>query len=70
MFLNLYDDREFLKEMANAARALVESANQKATKIKVFQKTCSSVFINILDEVGKISKISKNFPEVLGYMPH
>lgn len=42
---------------------------QKQVKARLFNKKTAAIFINILDEVGKIAKVSKNIPAVLGYSP-
>lgn len=43
--------------------------SQKELKEKLFNDKSVVLFINILEEIGKVVKISKNLPAVLGYEP-
>lgn len=43
--------------------------NQKELKERLYNDKSVVVFINILEEIGKVVKISKNLPTVLGYEP-
>ncbi len=54
----------------NKSKTHVINKAQKEVRIKLFNETTAVIFINILDEVGKIVKVSKNLPSVLGYAPH
>jgi PAS domain S-box-containing protein len=42
---------------------------QKQIKTRIFNKKTTAIFINILDETGRITKVSKNLPAVLGHSP-
>jgi len=43
--------------------------NQKELKERFFGEKTTVIFINVLEEIGKIIHISKNLPGVLGYQP-
>lgn len=45
----------------------ITSLAQKQVKTRLFNKKTATIFLNILDEPGKITKVSKNIPAVLGY---
>jgi hypothetical protein len=55
--------------MEHKSKMHITSLTQKQVKSRLFNKKTAAVFINILDEVGKIAKVSKNIPAVLGYSP-
>lgn len=46
---------------------LITSLAQKQMKTRLFNKRTTAIFINILDEPGKIIQVSKNLPAVLGH---
>jgi transcriptional regulator with PAS, ATPase and Fis domain len=69
MFSEFYNDLEFIKDMEQRSRLYVASIAQKQVKARLFNKKTTAILINILDEPGKINKISKNLPAVLGYSP-
>ena len=63
----LYNDVNFLKETQKWMNESLLIENQKELKEKLFHEKSVAVFINILEELGKVVKISKNLPSVLGY---
>lgn len=69
-FGQLYYDSAFLKEVQKWLGESVLNDNQKTVKLKLFNDKSVVIFINILEEIGKIVKISKNLPTVLGYEPN
>ena len=55
--------------MEQKSRIHVTSLIQKQTKTRLFNKKTTAIFINILDETGRITKVSKNLSAVLGHSP-
>ena len=69
MFNEFYNDLEFDKDMEQKSRIHVTSLAQKQIKTRLFNRKTTAIFINILDEPGKITRVSKNLPAVLGHSP-
>jgi hypothetical protein len=69
MFNEFYNDLEFVKDMEQKSRIHITSLAQKQLKTRLFNKKTTAIFINILDEPGKITRVSKNLPAVLGHSP-
>jgi hypothetical protein len=65
----LYSDNAFLKEVQRWMGDSIPNETQKDFKETIFNEKSVVVFINILEEIGKVVKISKNLPAVLGYEP-
>ena len=47
----------------------ITSLAQKQIKTRLFNRKTTAIFINILDEPGKITRVSKNLSAVLGHLP-
>lgn len=67
MFIDFYSDLGFVDEIQSKSRVRIVSLAQKQIKIRLFDKKACVVFLNILDEPGKITRVSKNLPAVLGH---
>lgn len=69
-FRQLYNDSIFLREVMSSMREETYTQNHKLIQKQLFSKDTALVVINVLDEVGKISKVSNNMQNVLGYTSH
>jgi hypothetical protein len=69
VYREFYQDHQFLKEMEKWSLEAQGLAGQKELKEQLFSEKTTVVFVNILEEMGKIVRISKNLPGVLGFIP-
>ena len=60
-------DSEFVGEQEKWKMELNGLGTAKEIKTQLFSEGTSVIFLNVLEDVGKISRVSKNIPAVLGY---
>jgi PAS domain S-box-containing protein len=48
-------------------REQMESLTQKKERKKLFNQHSGVIFLSLLEDVGKITRVSKNIKQVLGY---
>lgn len=70
LFEDLHKDSEFEKGLEEKHREYILSAIQMSYRKKLFNSKTSVIFINALDEVGKVTKVSNNIVDILGYNAH
>lgn len=66
-FRQLYNDCVFVREINSKFRDEINQINHRRIQKQLFTKEVALIVVNVLDEVGKITKVSKNIPHVLGY---
>jgi hypothetical protein len=69
MFKEIMRQEPFLEEI-KLQRRRNRNENDRDFKVHLFNEQTVMVFVNMLDEVGRIVKTSKNLPALLGYSPH
>lgn len=67
MFVRLLNDQEFVRQLDIRNRNHTEPVAHKILKELLFGEQTAVLFLNIQEDVGKIVKVSKNLPAVLGY---
>ena len=70
LFEEIYNDGLFVRSINKERKEEVRSSAQIESQKKIFGKDVTLILISVLDEVGRIKRVSKNLPNVLGFNAH
>lgn len=67
-FRQLYNDYIFIRDTNSELSDEANSSRNKIIQKQLFNKDTALIVLNVLDQVGKITNVSNNMPNLLGYM--